>query len=293
MRFRRSDRRVVVGLADTHAGHGLGLLNPNTVLETEDDDGNGIEYSPEPTKTQEKMWAAYSEHIIKTMDFADGAPVVVLHNGDVTHGTKFPNGLMNITPTDQAIIAKFNLAPWLRYKNVTAMRLLSGTTAHVLVGDSRTEAKVALGLASEFPRADIRSAHHERLDFDGVLFDVAHHGPGIGGRDWLVGNIARYYLRSTVYQDRRLGKEPARVYFRAHFHAWVWETVREIYESRHGQADLIVVPSYCGMTPFGRQSTRSNPALAYGMVAWEIIKNELTRTEPFIITEDLRVCEKL
>jgi hypothetical protein len=221
MRFRRGNRRIVAAMADSHAGHQLGLLNPDTVLEREDDDGGIEEYFPESTKTQRKMWPVYQRHIANVMEFAGGDPVLLLHNGDATHGDRYPNGLMDIPPTDQIEVALFNFRPWLRHKNVKIVRFLSGTTAHVLVGSVRTEARIASRLSEEFPGADIASAHHERIDV-GEVFDVTHHGPGKGSRDWLEGNVARFYLRDRVYRDRKLGKEPARVYLRAHYHVWCW-----------------------------------------------------------------------
>ena len=54
---RRRRRRLVVALADTHAGHVLGLLNPETVLVRQvDEHGEYEEWTPEPTATQTLLW---------------------------------------------------------------------------------------------------------------------------------------------------------------------------------------------------------------------------------------------
>ena len=89
--FRRkhSKRCVVVGLADVHSGHSLGLLNPETVLISEDDEGQVEEWTPDLTETQRRLWHVYQQNIEQVSDLAGRDEVIVFHDGDLTNGDKY------------------------------------------------------------------------------------------------------------------------------------------------------------------------------------------------------------
>ena len=290
---RKTNRRLVVALADMHAGHVLGLLNPDTVLVRQiDDKGKKEEWCPEPTATQRFMWPLYLEHLNSLTDLADGDEVIVFHAGDPTQGTKHPQGIIDgVSRSDQRIIAEWNLKPIVGMPNVKAVRLFTGTPAHVWPGSA--DAKVAWALQQEYPAKDIESVHHSRTNVDGVLFDTSHHGPHPGSRDWLRGNVALYYLRDRIYRDRRMGKKAARVYIRAHRHTWVHVMLDERWMDEHGYHDLTVVPSYCGLTAFARTVTQSDPELVNGMCVYEIVDGKLRDIYPFVHYQDLRLEETL
>ena len=292
--FRRKRRRLVVALADMHAGHVLGLLNPETVLVRQlDEFGDYEEWTPELTHTQRFMWPLYLEHLNRLKDLADGDEVVVFVVGDPTQGTKHPQGLIaDVSRSDQRIIAEWNLRPLVGLSNVKAVRLFTGTPAHVWPGNA--DAKVAWSLYRRYkPDKDIRSVHHSRTRVDGVLFDTAHHGPFGGSRDWLRGNVALYYLKDRIYRDRRMGKEPSRVYLRAHRHIWLPVPFIDRWQGVETKHDLTVVPSYSGLTAYARGITQSEPELVNGMCVYEIVDGELAEIHPLVKYTDLRLEETL
>jgi len=292
-RTRRKKRRLVAALADMHAGHVLGLLNPETVLVRQlDEHGEYEEWTPELTSTERLLWALYQEHLGRLVELAGGDEIVVFYAGDITHGTKYAQGLIaDVSRSQQRTIAKWNLKPLIQMPNVKVARLFTGTAAHVWPGSA--EAKVAWALRNDYPQKDVQSVHHSRTRVDGVLFDTAHHGPHPGSRDWLRGNVALYYLKDRIYRDRRMGKEPARVYIRAHRHVWVPVPYVDRWKGQESKHDLTVLPSYCGLGAFARKVTQSEPELTVGMCVYELVDGKLVDIYPFIHYEDLRLEETL
>ena len=290
---RKAKRRLVVALADMHAGHVLGLLNPETILVRQiDEHGEYEEWCPELTVTQQLMWPMFEGHIDELKGLAGGDEIVVFVVGDPTHGTKYAQGLIaDVSRSDQRIIAATNLKPIIGLPNVKVARLFTGTAAHVWPGSA--DAKVAWQLQKDYSAKDIESVHHSRTSIDDVLFDTAHHGPHPGSRDWLRGNVALYYLRDRIYRDRRMGKEPSRVYIRGHRHVWVPVPFADRWQGQHTKHDLTVIPSYCGMGAFARKVTQSEPELCNGMCVYEIVGGKLVDIHPFVTYTDLRLEETL
>lgn len=291
-------RKILVALADTHGGHKLGLLNPAVEVYDEDEHGNLVPRKPELTATQEYLWDCYQEDIDSSIALAAGDPVVVIHNGDLTHGMKYPQQLMSTRKADQILIAVDNLVPWFRHENVTAMRLATGTGSHVFEEGSST-ILVAAQLKAHYPAVDTEVVGHGLADVSGVSVDYAHHGPSPGIRNWTRGNVARYYLRSLMLDEILHRREPPRLVLRAHYHEPVHETVRIDGSGgwdahlRTWESDIVVLPSYCGLSDFSRKATRSTHVITNGLVAFEIIGGELVTVYPFCRSVDLRRREKL
>lgn len=276
-------RRVTVAcLSDTHGGCKLGLLNPKTVLHSEDIDGNLIPYTPQLTAVQQWLWQGYTEDIGQVVALAGNDEIVVIHHGDINHGNKYPEELVSTRPADQIEIGVMIVKPWEAHR-IRAMRLMFGTGAHSL-GEGTTTIEVAARLGRK-----ARAVNHGLFTVDGVTIDCAHHGAFPGSRNWLKGNIVRYYTRSIMYDAILRGEAPPRVVIRGHYHEWVHETVR-----LNGYVtDSIVLPAYCGLTGHGRQATRSAARISVGMAALEIVDGELRKIHPFYRVQDLRTREEL
>ena len=292
----KAGRRVVVIQSDPHAGHRLGLCNPKTLVERVDDDGDWCEVplldlpGTGLTETQERLWRIHREHVDNAIQIADGCRLDVLQAGDSTSGVKYPAGNMAVEPVDQIAIAAANLEPWRGYGRLGAMRFFSGTPAHSRLGLMTAEAILAGKMRDA--GIDAKALHHARLTVEGKRFDVAHHGPPPGSRTWLEGNVARYYLRSAVWEDRALGLEPADYYVRGHYHCWVEEELTSLWHGERVENHLLVIPSLSGMTDHARQFTRSKPVLINGLVVFEIEDRRGTVT-PMLDIQDLRTEETL
>jgi len=281
-------RRAIVAMGDTHAGHKLGLCHPGVALVRVNDDGGVQLFTPELTDTQRYLWGLYQGHQEQVLEFIGGPADLLIHGGDSTHGFKHNGGLMDVDAGEQVAIARANLVPWL--DSAKRIRFVSGTAAHVAMGHATASALIAAQLGHE----DASAAHHLRIEVGGVLFDVAHHGPGPGSREWLRGNVARYYLRSRVLKDvNKLGKAPATVYLRFHHHIWLHEMLEMEVNGGSHWAHLVVCPSYCGLNDYARQVTQSTPELTNGLVVFLVEDGRLLEVRPFKATRDLRVRETI
>ena len=287
-----SKRRLVVLLSDTHGGHKLGLLSPETVIYDEDESGNLRPYTPDLMAMQRYLWELYTGHIKSVRELAGRDEIIVVHNGDVTQGLKYPEHLVSTRLSDQVLIGFCNLKPWLELRNVRTVRVVKGTASHVL-GEGSSEILIARMLAQAYPNKDVQALYHGLLDVGGVTFDCAHHGPFPGSRNWLKGNVARYYLRSLMLDDVLHGRDPPRVVARAHYHVYVRETLRLEVEGQEHASDLIITPSYCGVGDHGRRVTRSTSLQTHGLVACEVVGGELRDVHPFKETLDLRTYEQV
>jgi len=288
---RKGNRLIVVLLSDTHAGHKLGLLNPETVLMDE----VGEHYSPGLIATQNYLWNLYQSHIEAVAEIAGRSPVILVHNGDVTQGTKYPAHLTLPLISDQVIAAGYNLAPWYEHPTIKlhAARIIVGTAAHSWEGSA--EPLVAQRLVAQFPAVDTKPLYHASIAFKsqgGQVVDCAHHGPFPGGRAWLKGNGARYYLKSAMMEELVDGQEPPRVYARAHYHEWVRETVRIRQNGADVVSDLVITPSYSGIDDYVRRATRSKRKIDHGLVCL-VFEDGLREIVPLYQELDIRTREEM
>ena len=205
------------------------------------------------------------------MELADGDPVDVIHLGDIAQGLKYMDGVSQTRFADQIAIASANGQPWWIWPNINSVTLISGTSVHE--GGEGSAGDLVAGLwGGGF-------ASQELVEIDGTLFDIAHHGPHPGIREWTSGNQARYYLRNCLLVD----DPPARVYLRAHRHDYIRETLY-----RPQTADIIIVPSYQLPSSYVRQVMQSPSAAICGMVALEVEDGRLIDVLPLTHKIDLR-----
>jgi hypothetical protein len=286
---RKAKRRVFAWITDSHAGKDTGLLNPATVLVRTDDKGHDEEWQPEPSQTQRWLWPVYENAIGELEEYAGGDEIIVAHAGDITHGDRHGNVIPGTFLSDQRIIAYDNMLPILELKQVKKGRFLTGTEVHV---PQSAEARVVARLRRNLDK-DIACCHHARFDMGQDVVDAAHHGPAPGSRHWLKGNVARFYLRDRIYEDRALGKEPAIVYIRGHYHRYVPEVIHDRWASVERDRHLIVVPALSGLDGYIRKIIKSTPIIEAGIVALEFIDGYLEDVKAFIELNDMRTEEAL
>jgi hypothetical protein len=289
---RDSKRLIIVLLSDTHAGHKLSLLNPDIPLTDE----HGEPYTPGLTATQGYLWDLYRQHVESVADLADGSPVMVVHNGDLTHGDRHVDHLSLVGVNDQIQAATWNLHPWYGHPRIALehVRILVGTASHGWEGGA--EAIVGQRLADQYPAVDTRTLYHASIaliEQRGQVIDIAHHGPFPGSRKWLEGNSATYYLRSAMMDELIDGRIPPIVYARAHYHTYQHVgPVRVRRQGRDVESRLIVTPSYSGTDDYTRRVTRSVRKIDHGLVALEF-DDGLRRVHPFFQELDIRTQEEL
>lgn len=278
-------------VSDTHAGHRYGLLNPETSFIEYDHDGTPYDEHVNLTKAQEYLWNLYAAHIQEVKKLAAGDPIIVLHNGDLTIGVKYPRQMSFTAISNQIIASYMNMTPWLELPNLRAMRLTYGTQSHELF-EGTAPRLVVSKLKDKYPKTDIALVKHGLTEIEGSLFDFAHHGPYPGSRKWLEGNVARYYLRDCMLTKLLAHQKPADYYLRSHFHTPIEEFLSIRQNGEFARSWLFITPSYQLMGDYAQQATRSKDSVTNGCLVLECLGNQLVGDPLWLMeTSDIRTKE--
>ena len=281
-------KTILVTFNDTHANNRRGLMNPDTVLAQIDERGQRVKWKPQPTDTQVYLWRLYGYCLEAVKRIARGAPIIVVHNGDECQGNKHAADHVSAVISDEIAIAVSNFEPLFKLPNLKALRFAHSTEAHNFSMGTSTNL-VKAQLAALHPEIDIDVCYHGLLDIDGFVNDYAHHGPNPGSRDWLHGNVARFYLRDLMLHEIARGQRPPDVVWRAHYHTPVYELL----ETEGRRSELFVVPSFCAPGPYEHQATRSTDTVTFGMVVLELENGRKVGEHRLYDTLDIRTREKL
>ena len=285
-------RSLIAICSDQHGGHRYGLLNPETILDEIDWEGNIIRnYHPELTPIQRYLYKIYIEQIQAIQEYARGDEVIVILNGDMTAGNKYKQRLVSDRIADQITIGCFNAEPWYALKP-KAVRFLKGTGAHVF-DNGTSEILIAQYLQAAHPETSTKVADHSLLTINGIDIDISHHGPPPGSRKWLEGNEARYYLRSLMMDEITAGKAPPRLVIRAHYHTEIEETVIIKSNGNRWKSTLVITPSFTFIDDYARKAVKSPSRITHGMLVVEIVDGEILRLVPLTKTIDIRTKETI
>ena len=285
--------KIAACLSDTHCGHRLGVCNPATLLDDVDGRGQRYQQAIQVTETQRTIWEKMESDRAAVAELAQGRPVALIVNGDLTHGLKHPEDLMSMYLHHQILIAFGILEAWLTDPDlkIESLRLVQGTAAHTLSG--ATEPLVAQLVSFRHPGLDVGVVFHGLFYVEGAPIDAVHRGPYPGSREWLKGNVAKLSLKSMMLRELLDGRTPPRVVLRAHYHRYLRETERVTSKGITYESDVIMTPSYCGMDLHGHHATQGLSWQDHGMVALEMAAGKLVDVKPLVETLDLRTREVL
>ena len=307
-------------MADTHAGYQFGLCPPNIKLPKMDDylakiltapspqeqlDGlfdGWYDYevwTPELTATQVQLNAWYEQDYKAVLDWIDGDPFYLLHLGDTCQGNAMPRQyLMTPRMIDQVIIAEEILTPIAMQKNCLGGRFVKGTTWHTYSHGS-AEMTVAR-LLQQKTRKPFKVWYHIDMELGGVKYDIAHHGPTNSTREWLAGNLLRYYTRDIVARHLKNGIEPPDVVLRGHYHDRKIELWIEHLHERTIETWAAICPAYAlFMDDYTLKATKSKPFMTAGMLVTEQIDGKVMGVRDtigdhqLVHTVDIRMKEQL
>ena len=281
-RTEKSSRRILVVSSDWHAGHLLGLMNPETKMYEDLIDGGREEIKHDLTATQEYLW----EHVWlpaakEVKRLADGCPVAMIVNGDVTQGTRHPEQLVTSSISNQVFMAEACLHPWTEaIPEIDFIRFSFGTSSHIF--DQGTAPVLVNRLISDrHPGIDCGVVHHGLLNVAGVSVDYAHHGPSQGIRLWTEGNQLRYYTKSIMLNAIKDGEQPPDLIIRSHYHYPHREIVDIKRKQDNGRIKTIssriyLTASMCGLSDYAHQATKSTNILYNGILVFEIEDGRIT-----------------
>jgi hypothetical protein len=257
----------------------LGLTNPETELRNKK--------TPELNESQSYIWNdVYLPGINKTLELAGKDDIHVVFLGDITHGI-FDDEQISSRMSDQISYGFYGAVPILEQKNVKSFGMSIGTGVHVF-GEGSAEILVADRLQERYPKKQIYVDYHGLITIDAFTIDAAHHGPHPGTRNWLQGNVARYYLKSMMMDDLDAGDVPANLVLRGHFHSYVREWCSVSRMGTTYESWIVVMPSLCLLGDYGHKATRSIYRLSPGVVAFEVINGRLHQTYSFTQNLDIR-----
>jgi len=277
-----------LSFGDSHCGLRFGLYDGKTPLHDEGPHGELVERIVTPTATQAFLWKLWGEGLQAVADLTAGYPLVALHGGDLCHGDAHPSQLMTTRLSDQVMVAADVLRSLATLSNLRAVRLVSGTEAHNS-GEGSLENIVAELVKDDLP--DVKIAMHWRLGIDGAVFDVAHHGPGVGSRAWLSGSQLGWYIRNIAMSEAMAGATPPDAVLRFHFHAYARATHHWNAQGHRGTTVGVVHPALCGINYFGVKATKSTPTSDYGMLLWRIEDGRVELDDRLVFSLDHRTRE--
>lgn len=213
-------------LADDHAGSPAGLF-PGENWELED--GNHLL----PNDWQTTLWSHLRDCGYQVAGLRKGGRLIVVHAGDATEGVHHGTVQLLSSRVDEqermhvAVMREF-LGLCRFNKRTDQLIYLAGTEAHTGQGNSSTERIVRTLLDTD--ELDGRQVRHKLIaDIDGVLFDIAHKGFRLGGREWTRTNSIRAYLESRWAQAAKRNQRLPRYVIRAHQHQFAHVPVEDQY----------------------------------------------------------------
>jgi hypothetical protein len=276
-------RIIIAQESDLHGGNKLGLMNPDVNFEDIQENGEARKYHPKLTESQRELWELRQDNVRRVTELAGDDPIHYIQDGDPTQGNKHPAELVSTRIADQITIAVENVKPIMALNNLKSLRFAVGTGAHNF-GQGSADILMVNQLKASYPAQDIDVCYHGLAHYGEFVVDYAHHGPYTGSREWLKGNVARYYLQSMMLHAIKHGQKPPSLVIRGHYHVPVIETVR-----MGGFTSTIVVsPSMCMLDDFAHMAAKSQDDVTCGCFVYEIINDKLLDVHQFTKTYDTR-----
>ena len=286
-------KRVIVAVrGDTQGGHSGGLLNPETDFPdiALDESGRRVVTGfsrRELRPIQKKLWEWHEDARNQIGRLAGKDDLIFLELGDMTQGNTFTDNLAEAELNAQVIIARYNMIPWMRMRQIKKVRVTKGTGVHVW-GNGATETVLVHWLADAYPKVDIAITDHWVLDVDGYLIDVAHHGAGPGIRNWTKGNVFDLYIKSKIRDALDRNEAPPNMVLRGHFHEFTYGLAKHQIDEHIYKAEGYIIPPMCFIGAHAQKVIKSPDRMSLGMMALEIVNGKLLDAHHFIHSIDLR-----
>jgi hypothetical protein len=270
--------------ADTHSGSSVGLLPPGQWSFT-----NGGYHDPDETqKIITRLWTTAWERIGKARE---GKRLIVVHMGDATEGAHHGTTEL-ITPRvdehERIHVEAMELALKLSgfdRKRGDRLYYVRGTPAHVGPGGSSEEriarqfdgsGVIPMIEPKQPARKDGRFVWNRiRLEVHGKLFDLAHHGAGVGLKPWTRTNPLRGKLQEVYWRTIEAGTRVPDYWVRAHRHV----KAHDIFISNTGRRlEGFITPAFQNKTEFSYKVAADMPP-SLGLLFFDV--SDTGHVEPY------------
>lgn len=249
---------IVVIAADTHSGSTTGLLTPGKWTGL---DGQTWQMS----KGQRVLLEQWNECWYRVKELRKKSRLVVVHNGDaidgVHHGTtqlitsdKEEQKRMHIAAMESGLdIAEFKKGDLLYYVYGTEMHVATAEDAiarDFTWPDGKHYVPAVIKPSADANYKDGRFIRDQlKLDINGVIFDIAHHGFRSGNRAWTKENSVNYACKSIYFDYVERGIKFPRYIIRSHMH----EFISGIYRGKRGTIEGFITPAFQLKTHHGHR----------------------------------------
>ena len=207
---------TVVVVGDIHANSTVAVCPPTFNL----DDG-GTYRASKAQRWIWRQWLALWGEAAAARERA-GGPLALIFNGELADDNYHPTTqLITRNPADMLKLSAAVLAPALELlREGDSVFVLRGTEEHS--GPSaHLDETIAhdIGATPADEEANVFSHWRLKVNLDGVLFNVAHHPAGGGGRvPWTRGNFANQLAARTAFECVMSGEKPPHLLVRGHVH---------------------------------------------------------------------------
>ena len=238
-------RTVLAFPADSHSGSTVGLMRYNPwQLDT------GGTYYPSPT--QRILWKQWVE-CWDTVKALKADRLIITMMGDAVDGKHHDTSELVTQRVEEQESIFIDAMEWtLDYVNFGSndvLQFISGTPAHT--GEmAQSERRVCKDLGGRDGRV------YDRLKFevDGIRFDCAHDGIGVGGRAWTDDSSFHMAVKSMLFQSLLTRSEPPHYIIRAHRHRFTPTN----YARGAYKIDGFICPAMQLKTTYSNRATTSN-----------------------------------
>lgn len=281
---------IVAPLADTHCGSTVGLAPPRWTLE----DGGGLIRS----EGQLILWDQFKECAQEIKHQRKKKRLIIPVMGDPIDGAHHDT-IQISTPNNNEHARMFT---WLLeyfmdeagfdHRKGDKLLFLRGTYSHVTkleegiardFTDPKTQKPIAIpAVVGDFNKDGAYVHDHMVLNVNGVRFDLAHHGFGVGARAWTRENGVLLTIKSMYWDSL----EPP--YFdlpdyviRAHMHQYTTAP----FERKGKQIRGTVLPAYQLKTHYGHKVANTKRIASIGQVYYEVAKDGKSRQVDDLVKE--------
>lgn len=248
-------RRTVLPIpADTHGGGTTALMMPGGWNLPD----GGTHY---PSKAQRIVSRQWEQGWGRVRELRKRSRLVVAHAGDAVEGDHHNTHQIIHKSVDIHEEIHTDCMDWglqtakFNSKRGDLLYYVHGTLAHNGTGSENNIAKDldAVPYIEGTPERKFRDASyvfpHLKLNVNGVLFDIAHHGPTAGTRIWTQGNSLRATIKDIYYRCLDKKMPIPRYWIRAHYH----EFAHEIYSGSQGTIEGFILPAFQLKTHYGHR----------------------------------------